>query len=138
MEKYIDRAFRSIPTHEVTDEAQAKRGPHAKVRLQLKQKHAGPPADKPTTAVNESALYDKVMGFKKNEMLRKCEGDPQWVARASWVPKPGGKCLLVIDYRHLNSCLEGKNFPLAVIEDQLANEQGNFVYALIDLEDSFH
>ena len=84
MEKYSDRVFRSIPTHEVTEEAQAKRGPHAKVRLQLKQKHAGPRADKPIRAVGpkESALYDKVMGFKKKGMLRKCEGDPQWVARA--------------------------------------------------------
>ena len=140
MEKYSDRVFRSIPTHEVTEEAQAKRGPHAKVRLQLKQKHAGPRADKPIRAVGpkESALYDKVMGFKKKGMLRKCEGDPQWVARAFLVPKPGGKWRLVIDYRHLNSCLEGKNFPLPVIEDQLANEQGNFLYSLIDFEDGFH
>ena len=41
MEKYSDGGFPSIPTHEVTEEAQAKRGPHAEVRLQLKQKHAG-------------------------------------------------------------------------------------------------
>ena len=51
MEKYSDRAFSSIQTHEVTKGAQAKRGPHAKVGLQLKQKHAGPRADKPITAV---------------------------------------------------------------------------------------
>ena len=71
-------------------------------------------------------------------MLRKCEGNPQRVARAFLVPKPGGKWRLVIDYRHLNSCLEGKSFPLPVIEDQLTNEQGNFLYSLIDLEDGFH
>ena len=140
MEKYSDRVFRSIPTHEVTEEAQAKRGPHAKGRLQLKQKHAGPRADKSIRAVGpkESALCDKVMGFKEKAMLRKCEGDPQWVARAFLVPKPGGKWPLVIDYRHLNSCLVGKNFPLPVIEDQLSNEQGNLLYSLIDLEDGFH
>ena len=46
---------------------QVKRGPHAKVRLQLKQKHAGPRAEKPLRPVglNQRALYDKVMGFKK-------------------------------------------------------------------------
>ena len=86
----------------------------------------------------ESALYDKVMGFKKKGMLHKGEGDPQWVAGAFLVPRPGGKWRLVIDYRHLNSCLEGKNVPLPGIEDQLANEQGNFLFLLIDLEDGFH
>ena len=62
------------------------------------------------------------MGFETKGMLRKAMGDPRWVARAFLVPKPGGKWRLVIDYRHLNSCLEGRNFPLPVIEDQLANE----------------
>ena len=71
-------------------------------------------------------------------MLRKCEGDPHWVARAFLVPKPVGKWRLVIGYRNLTSCLEGKNFPLPVSEDQLANEQGNFLYSLIDSADGFH
>ena len=61
-------------------------------------------------------------------MLGKAEGDPQWVARAVLVPKPGGKWRLVIDCRHLNSCLEGKEFLLTVIEDQLANQQGNVFF----------
>ena len=140
MEKYSDRGFRSIPTHEVTEEAQAKRGPHAKVRLQLKQKYAEPRADKLIRAVRpkEIALYDKVRGFKSKGMLRKFEGNAQWVARAFLVSKPGAKWRLVIDYRHLHSCQEGKNFPLPVIEDQLANEQGNLLYSLIALEDGFH
>ena len=70
------------------------------------------------------------MDFKKKGMLRKTEGDPQWVARAFLVPKLGGKWWLVIDYRHLNSCLGGGKFPLPLIEDQLANEQGNYLFSL--------
>ena len=140
MSRYQTNIFESINTDDVTTEAQAAREPHAKVRLTLKERHAGPGGDKPIRAVGpkESALYDKVVGFKKKGMLRKAEGDPQGVARTFLVPKLGGKWQLVIDYRHLNSCLERKNFPLPVIEDQLANEQGNFLFSLIDLEDGFH
>ena len=71
-------------------------------------------------------------------MLRKAEGDAQRVPGAFLMPKPVGKWRLVIDYRHLNSCLEVKHFLLPVIADQLANEQGNFLFLLIDLEDGFH
>ena len=113
MSRYQPKIFKSINTDDVTPEAQAARGPHAKVRLTLNECHAGQRADKPIRAVipKESAVYDKVIGFKKKGMLRKAEGDPQWVARAFLVPKPGGKWRLVIDYCHLNSCLEGKIFP---------------------------
>ena len=139
MSRCQTRIFESINTDNVTPEVQAARGPHAKVRLTLKQRHAGPRADKPIRAVGpkESALYDKVIGFKKKGMLRKAEGDQQWVAREFFLPKPGGKWRLVIDYHHLNSCLEGKHFPLSVIEDQLANEQRNCLFIFIDLEDGF-
>ena len=140
MQKYQKRGFETINTPDVTEEAQAARGPHARVKLTLKEKHAGPRADKPMRAVGpkESALYDKVRGLLKEGMLRKAEEHQQWVARAFLVPKPGGKWRLVIDYRHWNSCLEGNNFPLPVIEDQLANEQGNGLFSLIELEDEFH
>ena len=113
MQKYQKKVFETINTPDVTEEAQAARGLQARVKLTLKDKHAGPRADKPIRAAGpkESALYDKVMGFKKKGMLRKAEGDPQWVARGFFVPKPGGKWRLVIDYRHLNSCLVGKIFP---------------------------
>ena len=45
---------------------------------------------------------------------------------------------MVIDYRHLNSCLKDNSFPLPVIEDQIANQQGNFIFTIIDLEDGSH
>ena len=140
MQKYQKSFFETMNTPDVTEEAQAALGPHARVKLTLKEKHAGPRADKPIRVVGPKgfALYDKVMGLKKESMLRKAEGDPQWVARAFLVPKPGGKWRLVIVYRHLNFCMEGKFFPLPVIEDQLADEQGNSLFSLIDLEDGFH
>ena len=72
-------------------------------------------------------------------MLSEWEGAPQWVSRAFLVPKPGSnKWRLVMDYRWLNTQPEGNNFPIPVIEDQLANQQGIFLFTLIDLEDGFH
>ena len=44
----------------------------------------------------------------------------------------------VIDYRHLNSCLKGSSLPLPVIEDQIANQEGNFIFSIINLENGFH
>ena len=61
-----------------------------------------------------------------------------WVSRAFLVSKPNGKWRLVIDYRWLNSQLEGYNFPLPVIEDQIAKQRGRFIFTLVDLEDGFH
>ena len=61
------------------------------------------------------------------------------MAREFLVPEPGkNEWRLVIDYRHLNSCLKGNSFPLPVIEDQIANQQGNFIFTIIDPEDGFH
>ena len=72
-------------------------------------------------------------------MLRVAKGEPEWVARVFLVPKPGkNDWRLVIDCCHLNSCLKGDSFPLPVIEDQIANQEGNFIFSIIDLEDGFH
>ena len=72
-------------------------------------------------------------------MLRDAKGQPQWVARAFWVPKPGkNDWRLVIDYRHLNSRLKGNSFRLPAIEDLIANEEGNFFFTVIDFEDGSH
>ena len=98
----------------ISPEAMANGGPHNKVQLQLKKEHAGAKAEKPIrmVGVKEEALFEEINTFMKRGMLWKCEGNPQWVARAFLVPKPGGKWRLVIDYRHLDSCLEDKNiFP---------------------------
>ena len=62
-----------------------------------------------------------------------------WVATWFLVPKPGtDKWRLVIDYRYLNSCLEGHEFPLPVIEDLFQGQAGNHPWTLLDLEDGFH
>ena len=87
----------------------------------------------------EKALWEKIVKFKDRGMLGDAKGQPQWVARAFLVPKPGkNEWHLVIDYRDLNSCLKGNIFPLPVIEDRIANQQGNFIFTILDLEDGFH
>ena len=61
------------------------------------------------------------------------------VARGFLVPKPGtNKWRLVIDYRYLNSCLEGHEFPLRVMEDLLQGQAENHRWTLLDLTDGFH
>ena len=81
-------------------------------------------------------MAKKSKHFQARGFLRECTGSPQWVARAFLVPKPGNhKWRLVIDYCWLNSQLTGKRFPS---EDQLANQHGNFLFTLLDLEDGFH
>ena len=141
MARYEKTVFNPIRTQDVTPEAKKARGPHSTLRLELLPEHAGPRADKPIRAVGEreKALWDKIEKFKDRGMLRDAKGQPQWVARAFLVPKPGkNDWRLVIDYRHLNSCLKGNSFPLPVIEDQIANQEGNFIFSIIGLEDGFH
>ena len=67
-----------------------------------------------------------------------CSDKMDWVSRGFLVPKPNGKWRLVIDYRWLNSQLEGYNFPLLVIEDEIAKQRGRFFFTLVDLEDGFN
>ena len=54
------------------------------------------------------------------------------------MPKPSGTWRLVIDYGYLNTQLKGINFPLPVIEDQVARQVRKSVLSLVDLEDGFH
>ena len=92
-----------------------------------------------SVGVREVALREKIDSFLKKGFIQKSEEDTsEWVSRAFLVPKPNGKWRLAIDYRHLNTQLKGQNFPLPVIEDQLANQNGNFLWSLVDLEDGFH
>ena len=141
MNRYETKVFRPIRTQDVTEKAKKARGPHFTLKLELLPEHAGPRADKRIRAVGEreKALWEKIVKFKDRGMLRDAKGQPQWVARAFLVPTPEkNEWRLVIDYRHPNSCLKGNSFPLPVIEDQIANQQGNFIFTIIDFEDGFH
>ena len=88
--------------------------------------------------MREQNLYDKIKDFDEQGFFRKCRGSTEWVWRAVLVPKPNYKWQPVIDYRYLNTQLKGLNFPLPVIEDQLARQEGNSVLSLVDFEDGFH
>ena len=147
-EKYRDALLQRFgstvftPKHasHITPAAQEARGEHAIVKLGLIE-GAEPRAAKPIRAVGlrETMLQQKLKDFESRGFLREAQANPQWVSRCFLVPKPGSnKWRLVIDYRWLNSQLKGKNFPIPVIEDQLANQSGNFLFTLIDLEDGFH
>ena len=91
----------------------------------------------------------RAVGIKEQEMNKKIKGflykgwivrsHSAWVARGFLVPKPGtNKWSLVIDYRYPNSCLQGHEFPLPMIEDLLQGQAGNHLWTLLDLEDGFH
>ena len=87
--------------------------------------------------LQEEALKEKVQDLGKRGWI---EGSKSpWVVRGFLVPKPWvNKWRLVIDYRYLNSCLEGHEFPLPVIEDLLQPQHGNHLWTILDLEDGFH
>ena len=132
--------FQTRHSASISPEAQKVRGDHAKVKLELIH-NAEPMAQKPIKAVGlrETMMAEKLKDFQARGFLRECTGDPEWVARAFLVPKPGNnKWRLVIDHRWLNSQLKGKNFPLPVIEDQLANQHGNVLFTLLDSENGLH
>ena len=77
-----------------------------------------------TVGVREQVLNDMGQGFLKQSFIRESTGRTKWVLRAFLVPNPNGKWRLVIDYRYLNTQLKGVNFPLPVIEAQLARQVG--------------
>ena len=83
-------------------------------------------------------LAEKVKEFEDRGLIQHCKGKTESVSRAFLVPKPNGKWRLVIDYRYLKTQLKGQNFPLPVIEDQIAKQQGYFILSLIHLYDGFH
>ena len=141
MARYEKIIFNPIRTQNRNPAAKRGRGPHSTLRLERLPGHAGARADKPIRAVGEreKALWDKIVKFKDPGMLRDTKGRPEWVPRRFLVPKPGKNDLrLVIHYRHLNSCLKGNSFPLPVFDDQFANQEGNFIFSIIDMEDGFH
>ena len=117
------------------EDANEHRGPNAILRLDLVD-NPQPMSFKAirSVGVREVALREKIDSFLKKGFIQKSEEDsPEWVSRAFLVPKPICKWRLVIDYRHLNTQLKGQNFPLPVIEVQLANQNGNFLWSMVDL-----
>ena len=147
-EKYRERllnrfektVFQTRHSASMSPEAQKVRGGHAKVKLELIYNAERKP-QKPIRAVEwgETMMAEKLKDFQARGFLRECTVNPQWVVRAFLLPKPrNNKWRLVIDYRWLTSQLKGKNVPLPVIEDQLANQHGNFLFTLLDLEDGFY
>ena len=140
LDRFGKLVFQTKHSASITAKAQTIRGDHAKVKLELIP-NAEPKAQKSIRAVGfrEIMMDKKLKDFQEKGFLRECTGNPQWIAWAFLVPKPGNnKWQLVIDYRWLKSQLKGENYPLPVIEDQLANQHGNFLFTLLDLEDSFH
>ena len=82
-------------------------------------------------------MNKKIKGFlDKGGIVR---SHSAWVARGFLVPEPGtNRWRLVIHYRYLNSCLEGHEFALPVIEDLLQGQARNHLWTLPDLEDGFN
>ena len=91
----------------------------------------------------------RAVGIKEEEMNKKIKGfldkgwivryHSAWVARGFLIPKPGtNKWRWVIDYRYLNSCVEGHEFPVPVIKNLLHWQAGSHLCTLLDLEDGFH
>ena len=73
-------------------------------------------------------LQQKLKDFESRGFLRQAQANPQLVSRCYLVPKPGSnKWRLVIDYRWLNTQLRWKAFGIPVVENQLANQSGNFL-----------
>ena len=110
------------------EDANEHRGPNAIVRLDFVEnpKLMSCKAIR-SVGVREAALRDKIELFEKKSFIQNWKLDsPEWLSREFSVPNPNGEWRLVIDYRHLNTQLKGQNFPLPVIEDQLANQNGNF------------
>ena len=87
--------------------------------------------------IKEEEMNKTIKGFLVKGWIVRSHSAP--VARRLLVPKPGtNKWRLVINYRYLNSCLEGHEFPLPVIEDLLQGQAVNHLWTLLDLADGFH
>ena len=126
-EDFADLAFDPTGNEYAKIEANAlQRGPKdvSFCKLELKpgsQHRACTPIQ--AVAIKEEEVNKEIKGlFDKGWIVR---SHSAWVARGFLVPKAGTKKRRwVIDYRCLNSCLEGHEFPLPVIEDLLQRQAG--------------
>ena len=139
-QEFSQSGFTTKQYKDVTTEQLAAGGDHGEVHLELKPV-AQAKSGKAVRAIGlrEKILREKIQEFENRGYLIEVDPDQtKWVSQAFLVPKPSGKWRRVIDYRWLNSQLKGQNLPLPVIEDQLAKQQGNGIWTLVDLEDGFH
>ena len=139
-EDFADSVFDPTGNESAKIEANAfKRGPKDVSFCKLELKPGSQPrACNPIRAVGikEEEMNKKIKGFLAKGWIVRSHN--AWVVRGFLVPKPGtNKWRLVIDYRYLNLCLEGHEFPLPVIEDLLQGQAGNHLWGLLDLEDGF-
>ena len=89
-----------------------------------------------TVGVRDAAFRELIAKCFKIGMLE-CSHSA-WAARAFCVPKPGGKWRLVIDYRYLNSQIDGEQYPLPVVNFFFLKQAKNTIWSIFDLEDGFH
>ena len=122
----------------VTDVPDDLRGPDSMQWIKLKEE------SKPhkcsfigLAGLREAAFRFLIHKFEPRGMLKTSESE--WGARAFIVPRPGvNKWRLVIDYRYLNTCICNDAHPLPVIEDIGAQQSGNALWSVFDLEFGFH
>ena len=121
-----------------TDVPDDLRGPDSMHRIKLKEGSKSQKCSPIRLAgLREAAFRSLIHKFESRGMLKTSESE--WGARAFIVPKPGvNKWRLVIDYRYLNTCISDDAHPLPVIEDMVAEQSGNALWSVFDLEDGFH
>ena len=114
----------------------SKRGKYGVASISLKS-GAKPQRVTPYRAVGlrAAAFRELIAQFSRRGMLE--PSSSVWAARASCVPKPGGKWRLVIDYRYLNSQIDDEQFALPVIDDMFLKQSKNAIWSIFDLEDGF-
>ena len=137
--RFTDTVFKEGGNHwSEIEKNMAKRVPNGICVLEPNS-DAKPKADKPIRAVGlrEEAMRDRIKDFQEKGWF--VPGQFHWVSWGLLVPNHGrNKWRLVIDYRYVNTQLRGCKFPLPVIEDLFAEQAGNQLGTLLDLEDGFH
>ena len=132
--------YRELIMQEFEEDRWVKRGPKEISQVKLTPVQGATPESQKairTVGIREALLYERIKTFLERGYIEPCSKNTEWVRRAFLVPKPNGKWRLVIDYRYVNTQLKGQNFPIPIIEDQIANQHGNFIWTLVDLEDGF-
>ena len=88
-----------------------------------------------TVGVRDAAFRELIAKFFNRGMSERSHS--AWAARAFCVPKPGGKWRLVINYRYVNSQIDGEQYPLPVIDDIFLKQAKNAIWSICHLEHGF-